>query len=303
MAIDADWVRLERDGWLVELIPALGGSIAGCRWRHPSGSSIDLLRPASAASLATAGVNAASCFPLTPFSNRLRDGRCNFRGREIVMPRNTPRPHVEHGHGWQRPWTVTDAARDIATLTYRHEPNGWPFAYEMRQTFRLDGNALAIELRARNLGPDPMPYGFGLHPYFPFTPGCRLTARVAGMWETDAEVMPTRLVALPARLTLPTGCAVAGMNLDNGFTGWDGRAVIDWPEWNTRLTMAATAPLRFLVLYTPAGGDHFCVEPVSNCTDAFNLAGQGRIDTGMLVLESGQEIVARVTFAPSMLTS
>ena len=46
--------------------------------------------------------------------------------------------------------------------------------------------------------------------------------------------------------------------------------------------MTATAALGFLVVHTPSGEDYFCAEPVSNCTDAFNLV-HTRADTGMLV--------------------
>jgi aldose 1-epimerase len=62
--------------------------------------------------------------------------------------------------------------------------------------------------------------------------------------------------------------------------------------------MIAEGPLGFLVVYTPPGEDFFCAEPVSNATDAFNLAAAGRTDTGMLVLEPGRSASARVTFTP-----
>ena len=77
--------------------------------------------------------------------------------------------------------------------------------------------------------------------------------------------------------------------LDNAFTGWRRQAIISWPERGARLSLDADAPLGFLVVYSPAGEDHFCVEPVSHCTDAFNLAAQGRADTGMLTLQPGRQ--------------
>jgi hypothetical protein len=40
--------------------------------------------------------------------------------------------------------------------------------------------------------------------------------------------------------------------------------------------------------------DYFCAEPVSHCTDAFNLAAQGRGDTGMLLLMPGAGLSATV---------
>jgi aldose 1-epimerase len=45
---------------------------------------------------------------------------------------------------------------------------------------------------------------------------------------------------------------------------------------------------------------YFCAEPVSHCTDAFNLAAQGHGDTGMLMLEPGASLSATVRLRPSL---
>lgn len=294
-----DLVHLHTPAFAVDLCPAIGGSIARFLWQRPDGSELELLRPASAEALCRGDVEGAGCFPLTPFSNRLRHGRFTFRGRQIALPRNTTGPHVEHGHGWQRPWRVVEAGTDHATLLLDHEADAWPFHYEMQQRFRLRPEGLRIELTARNAGDEAMPYGFGLHPYFPRTPACTLAATVTGIWQTDAEVMPIRHVAVPPILGLQAGLKVESHALDNVLTGWAGEATIRWPERGVSLTMAAEGPFRFLVLYTPPGEDYFCAEPVSNCTDAFNLASGGRSDTGMIVLEPGATVSARVTFLPA----
>jgi aldose 1-epimerase len=53
-------------------------------------------------------------------------------------------------------------------------------------------------------------------------------------------------------------------------------------------------------VYTPPGASYFCAEPVSHCTDAFNLAAQARDDTGMLVLEPGASVSAAVRLRPGL---
>jgi aldose 1-epimerase len=292
-------VRLGVPPFALELCPSLGGSITQFRWQRTGETALDLLRPAAEGALSDGDVEGTGCFPLTPFSNRLRHGRCLFRGREIRLPRNTAGPHVEHGHGWQQPWQVSEAGPDHATLRLVHRTDAWPFAYDMQQRFRLGPDGLEIELVTRNTGEAAMPYGFGLHPYFPRTPACVLRAAVTGLWETDAEVMPTRHVAIPAALDPRAGLRVDAQALDNVLTGWEGRAVIDWPERGARLVLEAEGPLRFLVLYTPPGEDYFCAEPVSNCTDAFNLAADGRSDTGLLVIEPGAAVSARLSLRPA----
>jgi len=102
---------------------------------------------------------------------------------------------------------------------------------------------------------------------------------------------------LPA-LDPAAGLRISDHDLDNVFAGWDGRAEIRWPERATGLAIEVDGPLGFLVVYTSPGEDYFCVEPVSNCTDAFNLAASGRSDTGLQVLEPGAQVIARLSFTP-----
>jgi len=51
-------------------------------------------------------------------------------------------------------------------------------------------------------------------------------------------------------------------------------------------------------MYAPLNEDFFCVEPVSNVTDAFNMMDRGEAGHGTTVLESGQSLKSRITFMP-----
>lgn len=278
--------------------PDCGGAIAF--YRHRAG--LDWLRPASAAALAARRSDAMACFPLVPFSNRVRDGRFAFVGRDVAMARNVPgQAHVEHGHGWQAPWRISAQTRTSMTIVYRHDLGDWPWRYEAQQRFALDNEGLTVDISTVNLSDTPMPIGLGLHPYFPRTARTRLTGNVMQMWATDDEVMPTTLTDVPAELRLARGLAVNSVALDNCFTGWSGSVRVEWPERCAALTMTATAPLSFLVVYTPPDEPYFCAEPVSNCTDAFNLAAQGRGDTGMIVLAPGARAAGTVRFTTEIL--
>jgi aldose 1-epimerase len=280
----------------VAVAPAVGGSVAWYRTDLGTGT-IDWLRPATAERIAAGDSEAMACFALVPFSNRIRNSRFRFAGRTVRLPPNVRgQAHVEHGHGWQAPWQVMAREERALSIEYRHAAGAWPFTYVARQTFRLEPASLAIKVEVRNLSDVPMPVGIGLHPYFPRTAKTRLTAAVAKMWETDEEAMPTALVDPPSERSLGEGVSVDAVAMDTAFTDWSQRAVIEWPERTARLTLSAGAPLSFLVVYTPPGEGFFCVEPVSNCTDAFNLADQGRRDTGMMVLSPGAPVAATIRF-------
>ena len=297
----------------VDLHPAIGGSVGRFTWHHPDGRHIDLLRPMHAHALAERQSEGASCFPLLPFSNRIRDSRFSFEGEEIQLSRNTSGPHVEHGHGWQRPWSTLARSETAATFGMVHNPaadSTWPYAYSAELGFSLDADGLTITISARNLDRRPMPIGFGLHPYFPRTPMCRLEADVDGFWETDQDVLPLRHRAIPRDYDLRPGLAMNDVVVDNVFTGFQGKATITWPEYRTRLTLHASPLLRFLTVYVPdaatsasevAAGSipYFCAEPVSNITDAVNLARDSRhIDTGLITLAPDAEVAAHLNLAP-----
>ena len=279
-------IELQSTGLHLSVVPAAGATVTAF-WSERDGARFDWFLPSEKA-----------CFPLVPYSNRIREGRFRFAGPEVALPLNFgDHPHSIHGHGWQVAWDVVESEPDRLLLRYRHVPDEWPWPYAARQAFQLGESGLAITLELENQGDSEMPAGIGLHPYFPLR-DARLTAAVAGVWLTDDEVMPTERVGLPPRWDLRQGAAVPGMAIDNGFDGWDGHAVIEWPQSDTGLTIVAESPLRNLVVFAPPGGDFFCVEPVSHMTDAFNLAAGGMADTGMRVLAPGETLSARVTFSP-----
>src|SRR5579862_1048126 len=104
----------------VVLSPAAGGAIARFAVER-TGALVDVLRPAGAAALAGTNARALGSYPLVPFSNRIDHAGFRFDGRDYRLNRNfLPEPHAIHGDGWQQAWQVEDAARDRATLAYRH---------------------------------------------------------------------------------------------------------------------------------------------------------------------------------------
>ncbi len=290
-----------RDGPLsVVLAPAVGGALARF-WFEGTGSALELLRPAPERALAQPDPWAMACFPLVPWSNRIRDARFAFGGRTVrLTPNRPPDPHAIHGHGFQTAWKVVDLAPAWATLEHRHAPDEWPWAYRAVQRVALTPERLALELAVTNESDAAMPAGLGWHPYFPRTLETTLTARVTGLWLTDTEVLPTACVAPAPERDPGRGLAVDRTALDNAFVGWDGEAVVAWPERRARIRLTRHGPLDTLVVYTPPAQPFFCAEPVSHITDAFNLAAAGRTDTGMLTLAPGESVRATLTMTPEV---
>ena len=123
---------------LLAIIPEVGGCITRYCLKTEE-QVLEFMRPSIQVRLAAEDPTEMSCFPLIPFSNRIRNGLFSFQGKQIKMLTNfPPEVHTIHGHGWKAPWTVSEVKENRAVLAYQHFPNEWPFSYLARQVFDLE---------------------------------------------------------------------------------------------------------------------------------------------------------------------
>ena len=285
---------------MLAIIPEVGGCITRYCLKTEE-QVLEIMRPSTQVGLAPEDPTEMSRFPLTPFSNRIRNGRFSFQGKQIKMLTNfPPEVHTIHVHGWKAPWTVSEVKENRAVLAYQHFPDEWPFPYLARQVLELNGPSLTVTLQITNNGKSAMPAGMGLHPYFVRTPLATITAKTEKMCVNDSENMPLGLELVPETELLKQGLIVTKKALDNLFTGWNREALISWPEWNTNLKIFTDAPLNFLMIYTPADADFFCVEPVSNMTDAFNMMARQDSEHGTKILSPGESFEGKICFVPEL---
>ncbi len=142
-----------------------------------------------------------------------------------------------------------------------------------------------------------MPFGLGLHPFFPRHGEARLHAPAHGVWRNDGRTpMPVERIGVPAAWDFARDIALPE-DLDNFFDGWNGRAAIRWPRRGLRLDIDADAD-RYIV-YAPAQRDFFCFEPVDHAVDAVNMPG-GAAANGMTVLAPEKTLTRRYSFRASI---
>lgn len=293
MMIDLSYGRLS-----ARLAPAVGGSLA--RFRCETGvGPVDLLRPAPDG---FQEVRQAACFPLVPFSNRIREGRFDFRGQHVALPPNMPgQRHPLHGLGWRGAWTVNRRAVSEATLAFAYPGGDWPWPFSATQHFALDRNGLAITLALRNLGTSPMPGGLGFHPYFLCDPDTRIATEVRQVWLADEDILPTERVPATGRYALEDR-AMYEQSLDNGYEDWSGEVTIDRGDVQLAMRSSGThffqafSPKPGAGLYVPPGWGVFAVEPVTHANAALNRLESEWGEAGIRILEPGEEMSLTVRF-------
>jgi len=273
-------LQLRNDSLSLCVTPRVGGGIASLEWMGRD-AGIALMRGWDG----VPDPNRLACYPLLPWSNRIAHGGFFYRDREVALACNREDDAWPiHGSGWQREWTV--AWHDALTLAMTLEESA-PAGYSYRALlgYRLDGDTLRVRLGVTNTGGVSLPFGLGLHPFFPLHGGVRLLAPARSVWHNDGrDPLPVGRDAVPEGWDFSEARVLPDGGLNHAFEGWTGEAAIEWPAVGLRLHMEADVD-RY-VLYVPEGGTFFCFEPVDHPINAVHLPG-GPVANGMTDLAPG----------------
>ncbi len=248
-----------------EIWPHAGGSIA--RWAI---GNQQMFRPLSTATSDGISPLDMASFPLVPYSNRIGFGRFAFGGNAIELePNFAPEPHAIHGIGWTAEWETIFATDSEIALRLKHQSDThWPWSFEAQQRITLSYDRLTIEMSVRNLSDQVVPLAFGHHPYFECE-GAALWFDAEHVWFSGEHGLPSHAAAPCGVFDFEKGGRVQGRILDNGFAGWDGKAMISWDD--RPLNLEIVANMQAAVVYIPKDGDYFCFEPVPHIINALNL--------------------------------
>jgi aldose 1-epimerase len=280
-------LTLHAGGATLLLAPEIGGGVV--QWRH---RGRPMFRPTAPATLAQAAADGNSrqlaCYPLVPFSGRVANRRFSWQGVSYDLPERFGGFAI-HGVGWLRPWTVTAQTATSARLELEVAPSvDWPFAFRSWQNFTLAADSLAMEIGIENRHDAAAPCGFGLHPFFPRSPELTLQFTAGSVWHNAGPgEVPSERTAIPPEWDHHEGRKVGPVFIDNDFPGWDGRALLRYPDRGYQIRVTADKVFGHTVVYVPDGRDFFAIEPVSHMNDALNRIDQ-EADNGILVLSPGE---------------
>lgn len=277
MASDMKTIRFSNDVLAVTLAPEFGGRLATLRLKTRDGER-DLAPPLTRWTDDPLRWPKAGAYPLVPYSNRVAHALLKTSGRALPLRAHPDAaPHTLHGPGHLRAWSVaTSDAKGAELILSSSADADWPWAYEARQRFSLDGARLRLSMEIRNCSDEAFPAGLGWHPYLIFGAGAKLHHDARSRWPFDADYVST-------------GAREPASS--------DGRRTDYLSDWRSvRLTRAdgvtididADPIFDHLVLHRPDTDAYACVEPVTHASNGFNLAAQGVADTGTRILQPGE---------------
>lgn len=237
---------------------------------------------------------------LMPWPNRIRDGRWVHEGVQLQLPLSEPeRGNAIHGLVCWVPWTTLEQSDEHLVQRYLLHPQpGWPGVVELQLEHRLSDDGLSVTVRARNLGDQAVPFGYGAHPYLLPPDGtladCTLQVPFSTVLGVDERLLPTETRPVDQTVAdLRQPKLLAGVGLDTAFTGAErveGRWGISLQGSGHRTLVWGDESMRWAQLYTPGDGRSLAVEPMTCGPDAFN---PGATHDDLVVLEPGEDFVGQ----------
>lgn len=269
------------------LVPAMGGGIA----RLDVGGK-PVLRPWSGDETDPFSL---ACNVLIPFSNRISGGGFTWRDTFYPLAPNVAGEQFPiHGNAFQRPWQITKTGP--SALMILPDGNFGPWTYQAQQAFHLTPNTLDVRLTVTNRGRDPMPFGCGLHPWFPRDRETRLSFSAQAVWLEDKFHLPSELLQLSGNpeWSFEHPRKLPGTWINNCYAGWQGAARISQTDSAVSCTIHSDHILDYAVVFSPnRSANFFCFEPVSHAINSFHMEGP----SGLTELASGESLTSTIVFS------
>jgi galactose mutarotase-like enzyme len=180
---------------------------------------------------------------------------------------------TQHGFARTLAWEVEAVTAASATLSLRSNDatvRMYPWSFAAQLTYRLAPSELHIEFEVTNESAAPMPFAFGLHPYFAVHD--KSAARIPTRATRAFDNVTKRIVPFDGfDLTRPE---VDLHLLDHGAT----RGVLELGD-RSAIVIDTSAEFIRWVVWTVAGKDYVCLEPWTAPGNALNTG------EGLLIVE------------------
>jgi aldose 1-epimerase len=275
--------KLENKNIIVEVAPFSGGSITRFDYKY-NNFNIPIFRRCNDDLIDKFSALGASCFPLLPYSNRLRHGKFTIEGRQYRHKLNCPpEVHSSHGDAWMRPWRIINES-DSHIEMYLQAKDDQTIKYAATQIIQLEKDAISIMIKITNKDLILAPFGIGIHPYFPRTLNSQLTCDLASEWALDCDLMPLKFAPNPIKEQMKNGISIDKLPIHSAYNSSSTDAYISLQSNEFLVKIETTPKMQHAILWCPAGHDFFCYEPVSHMIDGFNMSNSGFQNTGIKYL-------------------
>ncbi len=275
----------------VDIVPALGGTVAAIVLRSPKDAVRNVLYGDTAKAIKTE-IGGYAGRILFPYNDRIPEGKYVYKDKTYQLPCNSRRGDGSiHGLIYNRALKEVDRISDpdkakltlLAELKESDFPEGYPFNMLLLLTYILDEKGFSIKFKISNNGKKTAPLAMGWHPYF------ALDGR-ADNWsfyhkgekyiEVAENLIPTgnRPFVKGTIFDFSAGKTFGADEYDIALTAPDD-GFMRLSDGKLHIDMIFDAAFfKYTQIYIPPSRKGVAIEPVSAATNAFNDGSLGLIE-------------------------
>jgi aldose 1-epimerase len=268
-----------QSGEYVSIIPAYGGNLNELVLSKDDKLHSIIAGDKTLESLSGKTENYYRGTKLSPFPNRINNGKYTFNDKEYQLEVNAP-PHALHGLCWNLPFTTKEqsatnnSARLILYANYNALHKGYPFTYQIEIECVLEPGNFKCATRITNSGEQSIPIGDGWHPYFMTgskVNNLKLQLPEKKQLELDNSLIPTGNYVPGNSFSVPT--LLYNTQLDHCFELDTTNAITETRLIDQSKNISIIIwqqGYKFIQVYTPPDRNSIAIEPMSCAPDAFN---------------------------------
>jgi galactose mutarotase-like enzyme len=265
----------------LEVVPERGGIVTSWQLRGQEMFYLDTERYANPSLSVRGGIPI-----LFPICGNLPDNTYTHNGHTYTLK--------QHGFARELPWEVIDRiTQDRVAITLGLDSNDqtrqvYPFDFQVRFTYALQGDALEIHQQYTNTSSEAMPFATGLHPYFAVADKSKLKVDIpATQYQSKQD---------PAAQPFSGQFDFEQEEIDVALRPLSRQdAVVTDGDRHLQLKVEYDSSYSTLVFWAVEGKDFYCLEPWSAPRNAINTGDS------LLHLEPGGSLETMVRFVVTAL--
>lgn len=268
----------------VVIFPELGGMVNHFFVKH-NGKETDVIFGYSSLEEAKKEIgNDFRSSTLSPYPNRIREGKYSFKGKTYQLDQNFPQEENSiHGLLYDQSFVIlsqSDTKAVLEKVVDKNDFKGYPFSYRIVLHYSLNEATLNCKTEIENLSPEAIPMAYGIHPYFALgDPVDTLEMKLPDVknLSVDKHMIPTET---EEEFKNFSGFkTLKSVDLDDGFRITEKGETVETVIRNSELALIVsqeigTNKFNFLQVYTPAHRNAVAIEPMSSSANSFN-SGNG----------------------------
>ena len=225
---------------------------------------------------------------LFPVAGGFKDDGYEWQGKWYPMPK----------HGFIRPleWQVEDVKENQATFLLQEKHEGFPFDYDLRAIYTVEGNKLDVTYAVTSRDERPFCFSIGSHEAYA-TPGGIQDYEI--VFDEAETLLHSELIGNLTghnTVTIAENTKVLPLKYDYFqvdalvFRSVKSRGVTLRTNKNSRTIRVDFPDCPFLLLWTKPGAPYICIEPWCNGPDFIDAPAAIDQKPGFMRIEKGQTI-------------